>query len=281
MHSGLYGQIGNCRLVNRNPEDHRILRVAAFAVPAAVWLLGIVPPPRGGVTLVFLAPYTAVLVGLCVVDWAVSATTAGWARVIGLGTELLLAIAAVALQGSLVRPALVFMLPASRALALFGERTGLAASALVWLAYGVNIVLVVWPDRLNEFPNYLSFFLGLYVVTVVLTSSILQQSRNRHQLQLLYDELQQAHRQLVAMQRQTAELAVTRERNRIAREIHDSVAHYLTVITVQLEAAEKLAAQPSRAQEQVQRARRLTIECLEEVRRSVGALRSAPKSHHS
>jgi signal transduction histidine kinase len=72
------------------------------------------------------------------------------------------------------------------------------------------------------------------------------------------------------------EAAVAEERNRLAREIHDTLAHYLTVVNVQLEAAEKLASeQPARSLDAVGRARRLTLQCLLEVRRSVGALRAA------
>jgi signal transduction histidine kinase len=66
------------------------------------------------------------------------------------------------------------------------------------------------------------------------------------------------------------------ERNRLAREIHDTLAHYLTVVNLQLEAAEKLApAQPQRSLEQMRRARRLTLECLQEARSSVAALRTS------
>jgi signal transduction histidine kinase len=69
---------------------------------------------------------------------------------------------------------------------------------------------------------------------------------------------------------------VAEERNRLAREIHDSLAHYLTVANVQLEAAEKMGAERAQiALEHVRRARRLTLECLQDVRRSVAAMRAA------
>lgn len=104
----------------------------------------------------------------------------------------------------------------------------------------------------------------------------LRQAADRQHLQTLYDRLRQAHLELQALNAQAQETAVTQERNRLAREIHDSLAHYLTVINLQLEAAEKLSQdQRERALQQVQRARRLTLECLQEVRRSVAALRGA------
>ncbi len=110
----------------------------------------------------------------------------------------------------------------------------------------------------------------------MLTLATLRQAADRHRLQRLYDELHLAHTHLQALHQQAREAAVAEERNRLAREIHDSLAHYLTVISVQLEAAEKLGAeQVDRALEQVRRARRLTLECLQEVRRSVAALRAS------
>src|SRR5678815_70219 len=39
---------------------------------------------------------------------------------------------------------------------------------------------------------------------------------------------------------QVEELATTKERNRLAREIHDSLGHYLTVVNVQIGAAQAI-----------------------------------------
>lgn len=68
--------------------------------------------------------------------------------------------------------------------------------------------------------------------------------------------------------------AVAEERNRMAREIHDTLAQGFTGIVVQLEAAEDaLSEAPQEAQEHLARARSLAIESLAEARRSVWALR--------
>lgn len=75
---------------------------------------------------------------------------------------------------------------------------------------------------------------------------------------------------------QVEELAVLDERNRIAREIHDSVGHYLTVVHVQIEAARALVPTDARrADECLARAQELSREGLSELRRSVTMLRSA------
>src|SRR5215211_2507691 len=189
---------------------------------------------------------------------------------------LMLGFLVVQVHGTLIRPALIYLLPASRAILLYGKRRGLMASASVWLAYGVNVALYAWPDRLGEFANYFAFFLAPYALAVVLTLGQLRQAAARKHVQMLYDQLRTAHAELQELHAVTREAAVTQERNRLAREIHDSLAHYLTVINLQLEAAEKLGpGQIKRALEEVRRARRLTVECLQEVRHSVAALRAA------
>jgi len=78
-----------------------------------------------------------------------------------------------------------------------------------------------------------------------------------------------------ALASEVEKLAVIQERNRLAREIHDSLGHFLTTIHVQLEAAQAVHPKdPQRALEAVARAKGLAADALVEVRRSVGALRA-------
>jgi len=73
---------------------------------------------------------------------------------------------------------------------------------------------------------------------------------------------------------ETREMAVLEERNRMAREIHDTLAQGFTGIVLQLEAAEQaLGEDVTDAQVHLDRARRLARESLTEARRSVWALR--------
>src|SRR5437660_4360825 len=74
-----------------------------------------------------------------------------------------------------------------------------------------------------------------------------------------------------------ARLATIEERNRLAREIHDTLAQGLAAITLQMETADALiTSRPERAQEAIRRALALARENLEEARRSVIDLRAAP-----
>jgi signal transduction histidine kinase len=87
-------------------------------------------------------------------------------------------------------------------------------------------------------------------------------------------ELRKANEQLRDHAQQAEALAAARERNRIARELHDSLGHCLTIVHVQLQAAAALLGKDdAAAAELLGKATRLTHEGLDDVRRSVGALR--------
>ena len=74
--------------------------------------------------------------------------------------------------------------------------------------------------------------------------------------------------------REEAELAILNERNRMAREIHDTLAQAFTGISLQLEAARNiLSTQPEAAQTRLLQAKALAKEGITEARRSVRALR--------
>jgi signal transduction histidine kinase len=73
------------------------------------------------------------------------------------------------------------------------------------------------------------------------------------------------------------EVATLQERNRIAREIHDSLGHSLTALNLHLEMALKLAhIHPDRSREVLTEAKRLGSISLQDVRQSVATLRSNP-----
>jgi signal transduction histidine kinase len=93
-----------------------------------------------------------------------------------------------------------------------------------------------------------------------------------------------ANERLAALAATADELATSRERNRLAREIHDSLGHYLTAMGVQLEVAERdlAGASPSAAAlERVRRARAMARDGLADVRRSVAALRGSALGERS
>ena len=81
--------------------------------------------------------------------------------------------------------------------------------------------------------------------------------------------------QLTRLSEKSQRSAVLAERNRLAREVHDTLAQGLTGVIVQLEAAGEAMgqSQPTKASGHLERASQLARESLQEARRSVRALR--------
>jgi signal transduction histidine kinase len=158
--------------------------------------------------------------------------------------------------------------------AIFDLRWRNAVLVIAYL-FGLNLALwgyyYGWDAVISAVFNYLS----AYAFTIVFTVITKQALEARSRAEALRHELELANVQLRAQAAQAEELATTHERNRLAREIHDGVGHYLTVVKTQLDAASALLpAQPERARESVNRAAQLAAEALDDVRRSVGALRT-------
>lgn len=102
---------------------------------------------------------------------------------------------------------------------------------------------------------------------------------SRRKVERLYEELEASNRQLTLYSQQVAVLAATEERNRLARDIHDSLGHYLTVVNVQLEKALAFREKaPEEALKSVIDAKRLASEALSDVRNSMSALRNTDQT---
>lgn len=90
----------------------------------------------------------------------------------------------------------------------------------------------------------------------------------------LYHELQNANEQLSEYANKAEEMAQTKERNRIAREIHDTLGHRLTGIIAGLDACLALAdVAPQEVKKQLGVLADVSREGIKEVRRSVSELR--------
>jgi signal transduction histidine kinase len=113
-----------------------------------------------------------------------------------------------------------------------------------------------WPDWLRNIAQATAA-----VVFVVVYVGVAQRER-------------EARQRAEALSAEVAQLAAANERNRMAREIHDTLGHYLTVIHVQLEAARAvLGTDANRGMLAVSRAQTLAKDGLTAVRQSVKALR--------
>ena len=126
---------------------------------------------------------------------------------------------------------------------------------------------------------------GVLLALVLTTSSITNRAVDQNQERgRMIDELAEANRRLAATMAENAELherlvaqareaGIVEERQRLAGEIHDTLAQGLTGIIAQLEAAEHTRHRPSESSRHLVQARALARSSLTEARRSVRALR--------
>lgn len=92
-----------------------------------------------------------------------------------------------------------------------------------------------------------------------------------------HDELESAHTRLQRQAALAEQLAASRERNRLARELHDTLAHSLSGLSVQLQAVDVLLDDdPAVAWQSLAIAQRTARSGLDETRRAIAALRASP-----
>jgi signal transduction histidine kinase len=159
---------------------------------------------------------------------------------------------------------------------VFPRQTGYAWVG-VFSALTVVMFLFAEGDRLGNLLQS-----GLYVAGYFFFAAFATQTARAHDAQReserLLAELQDAHARLQAYALQAERLAVAEERNRMAREMHDTVGHRLTAAAVQLQAVERLAASdPGRAAGMAATAREQVREALADLRATVATLRAAPE----
>lgn len=182
----------------------------------------------------------------------------GLSQYLGLGIELWM------LSLPLVSQA-VIMLPRGYLFAVCG---------LIFLTFVVLPAPRIGPGSLT---SYAFTFVATMFFVGVFTHIVISERLARGEVERLAGELARANQRLREYATQIEDLATMEERNRLAREIHDSLGHYLTVVNVQIEAARAvLKSDHAQALNALEKAQSLTKEGLSEVRRSVAALRASP-----
>jgi signal transduction histidine kinase len=119
-------------------------------------------------------------------------------------------------------------------------------------------------------PSFIILFFLIIIFVLILINTLLAERESRNQLSIAHEKLRQYALKI-------EEQATLQERNRIAREIHDSIGHVLTALNLQLEGGLKLwNTDPETAYSFVQKGKELASTALQEIRKSVSSLRSDP-----
>jgi signal transduction histidine kinase len=118
--------------------------------------------------------------------------------------------------------------------------------------------------------GFVSLFGGILLSLQLLVDRILAEKQAKEELAI-------ANQRIRSYALRAQENGSLQERNRIAREIHDSLGHSLTALNLHLEMAVKLSqVKPEKSREVLVEAKRLGSIALRDVRQSVSALRSDP-----
>lgn len=164
-------------------------------------------------------------------------------------------------------------------LTYFGQMFGLLPIRAAIVGTFLVIVLVIltisrW-DIARVTPGLLIGFGFQWLVAMAIYLFISSVIRTSEERGALVAKLEAAQRELRAAREKDVELAALRERERLARDLHDSLGHALTTIAVQLEAIQRLyRVDPERGAEHVEELKALTRSSLADLRRSLDGLRA-------
>lgn len=162
-------------------------------------------------------------------------------------------------------------------------------SFVCYLVCSYHLITLVFP--MNSFETWVSFydyntekyFLGmktvcdisnivLFLIYVIIL--LVADRRENERIKVLNEQLQKANEQLHEYAQEKELMGETRERNRLAREIHDTLGHILTGISVGIEAVMVLMdTSPEAAKQQLETIGGIARRGLNDVRRSVRKLK--------
>lgn len=149
---------------------------------------------------------------------------------------------------------------------LYGMRVAVGVVCVYVVAMGAVIVVLSggdWGVMADQIPLLVLFA----IFSLAMAAALIEARTQREAAQRLIERIR--------------ELAVAEERARMARDMHDSIGHHLTLIKMGLENAERFRRRrPEAVWEEVGQAKELTVQALAESRRWVRALRPLALDGH-
>lgn len=165
--------------------------------------------------------------------------------------------------------------------ALFASWRLIGAICIVFVTFTIFQGILTLPVSKSDFGALfgwgISFFSFTAFAMLVQHLIVERYARNQllQQLAQAHAELEEAHRRLAESATQEQELAVLRERTRLAREMHDTVGHALVLISIKLEAARRLRERdPERCDHELEATAEIARATMNDLRASIADLRS-------
>jgi signal transduction histidine kinase len=174
--------------------------------------------------------------------------------------------------------AILLIPPSVRVMQVLETRFGFGWVGFFAIVIGITF-FCTW--ELRDASTFALLYGVVYLFVASYSLALKQAGTARRESQALLAELQTAHRQLQAYAAQVEEMAATEERNRLARELHDSVTQTVFSLALTARAARLLLTRdPSKAAEQMDRVHELAQDAVTESRALISHLRPKSVAEH-
>ncbi|HYF79523.1 MAG TPA: sensor histidine kinase [Symbiobacteriaceae bacterium] len=256
----------------RKRDQTRIFFILTAAFLAVVWFLVVREPAFRESGL--LIPFTVTMAVHAYLHLTIGHWTGRIKGPVYLAAQAVLGVALVVMSDGMVITAALFFPLAGEVFGLLTEALprvlGLGALVVAWVTS--QYATTGWGVVQTQLPGAVLAlaFVGIYVTIFT------RQLRERERAEKLLAELEEVNGKLRAYALKVEELTITQERQRMARELHDTLAQGLAGLIMQLEAVDDLLARG-----EVERARAITARAmgrarttLQESRTAIQALRS-------
>lgn len=204
---------------------------------------------------------------------------------IGFGLLLILSLNIISGRGFGFTPTLLLVL-LIRSCLIFQATGRILVALIIWILFIYSFnhffpLIAVQQDTVMTEEDIENIFLSLklnasvlfsfkIIFVLLLINTLISERQSRNKLASAHDKLRKYALKI-------EDQATLQERNRIAREIHDSLGHSLTTQSIQLEnALVYLESNPDKAKFFLLEAKKIVANSLKEVRTSVKTLRSDP-----
>ncbi|WP_425448473.1 sensor histidine kinase [Dethiothermospora halolimnae] len=141
------------------------------------------------------------------------------------------------------------------------------------------ITLEFWKGLYYNLADYIQYL--IFIAFILISLLYLRfQITERRKSQKLNKELKEAYDKLEEYSKKVEELTISKERNRVSQEIHDSIGHNLTALIMHLEVAGKIIDKDKgKTKELIEKTENLARNSMNEVRKAVYALKENTNNH--
>lgn len=139
--------------------------------------------------------------------------------------------------------------------------------------------LAAFLNGISSNSEHLFFSLAIqilaYAATTGMLYNLIKLEKEKEEIKQLNEKLKSANMKLQEYALQVEDITVTRERNKVAQELHDSLGHSLMALSMHLEFAKKICtAKPEKVEEVLTQSEKIAKSSINDLRKAVSLLNS-------